>query len=230
MQDYFTNLDIHLLQFKETQDGDRELIDMAFNKKRADHRKEWLRQFEPGTFLDHTIKEVPISDFINKELILFSMADNMRSIPSAIDGLKPSQRKVVFGCFKKNLTKQIKVVSLAANVLESTHYLHGEASLQQTITALAQDFTGSNNINLLHPQGQFGSRIEGGSDAAACRYIYTFLSPITRSIYHPDDDNILEYLDHDGSRIEPQWYIPVLPMILINGADGIGTGKKIDGR
>lgn len=102
---------------------------------------------------------LPISDFVNKELILFSMADNIRSIPSVADGLKPGQRKVLFGCFKRNLTKEIKVAQLAGYVSEQTAYHHGEQSLTSTIVGLAQTFVGSNNINLLDPNGQFGTRL-----------------------------------------------------------------------
>ena len=97
-----------MIPFATTQEGDRELIDLAFSKKKADERKEWLRQFRPGTYLDHNVDEIPYSDFINKELILFSMADNIRSIPSVADGLKPGQRKVIWGCFKRKLKKEIK--------------------------------------------------------------------------------------------------------------------------
>ena len=97
-------------------------------------------------------------------------------------------------------------------------------SLAGTIVGMAQNFTGSNNINLLVPSGQFGTRLMGGKDAASARYIFTRLSPLARAIYHPDDDALLEYLDDDGVSIEPRHYIPVLPMVLVNGAEGIGTG------
>lgn len=102
-----------------------------------------------------------ISDFVNKELILFSMADNIRSIPSVADGLKPGQRKVMFACFKRNmkLGDDVKVAQLGGYIGEQTQYHHGEASLYSTITGLAQNYVGSNNINLLEPNGQFGTRI-----------------------------------------------------------------------
>lgn len=83
---------------------------------------------------------------------------------------------------------------------------------------------GSNNINLLTPSGQFGTRRMGGKDAASARYIFTKLEPIARAIFHPDDDDLLNYLNDDGASIEPEYYVPVIPMILVNGADGIGTG------
>ncbi|ORY32816.1 DNA topoisomerase [Naematelia encephala] len=223
-QKYFSDLDKHRLSFETIKEEERVLIDMAFNKKKADDRKEWLRQFKPGTFLDHDVSSVPISDFVNKELILFSMADNIRSIPSVADGLKPGQRKVLFGCFKRNLTKEIKVAQLTGYVSEKTAYHHGEASLNMTIVGLAQSFVGSNNVNLLDPNGQFGTRIAGGKDAASARYIFTNVSRITRTIFHPADEGLLNYLTDDGMGIEPEVYLPTVPMVLINGADGIGTG------
>ncbi|WWD17171.1 hypothetical protein CI109_101609 [Kwoniella shandongensis] len=223
-QKYFSDLDKHRLAFETMKDEDRQLIDMAFNKKKADDRKEWLRQFRPGTFLDHDINSLPISDFVNKELILFSMADNIRSIPSMADGLKPGQRKVLFGCFKRNLTKEIKVAQLGGYVSEKTAYHHGEQSLYSTIVGLAQNYVGSNNINLLDPNGQFGTRLAGGKDAASARYIFTNIPRITRAIFHPADDGLLNHLVEDGMTIEPEYYLPTVPLVLINGADGIGTG------
>lgn len=152
------------------------------------------------------------------------MADNMRSIPSVADGLKPGQRKVMYGCFKRNLKKEIKVAQLGGYVSENTAYHHGEQSLTATIVGLAQKFVGSNNINLLEPNGQFGTRMQGGKDAASARYIFTNTSAMTRAVFHPADDPLLTYLVEDGQRIEPEYYLPTVPLILINGADGIGTG------
>ncbi|KAK9243853.1 DNA topoisomerase [Lipomyces tetrasporus] len=223
-REYFHQLDRHLKEFHAIQDGDRDLIDLAFSKKKADERKEWLRLFKPGTHLDPTLPKVPIADFINKELILFSMADNIRSIPSVLDGLKPGQRKVLFGCFKRNLKTEIRVAQLAGYVSEQSAYHHGEQSLIQTIVSMAQDFVGSNNLNLLLPNGCFGTRATGGKDASAPRYIFTELTPLTRKIFHADDEPTLNYLTDDDKKIEPEWYLPVLPMLLVNGADGIGTG------
>ena len=223
-QSYFRDLDRHLKEFHVMQDSEAELIELAFAKKKADERKEWLRQFKPGTFLDHSSAKISYTDFINKELILFSMADNQRSIPSVVDGLKPGQRKVLYTCFRRNLKKDMKVVELAGLVSGMTAYHHGETSLQQTIVGLAQTFVGSNNINCLEPSGNFGSRLQGGSDCASARYIYTRLSPFARKIFHPADEPLLTYNEDDGKKIEPEVYMPVVPMVLVNGADGIGTG------
>ncbi|KAK6336595.1 DNA topoisomerase 2 [Orbilia javanica] len=223
-KEYFSDLDKHLKEFHSMKLEERGLIDMVFSKKKIEERKEWLRQYRPGVYLDHSIEKISYDDFINKELILFSMADNIRSIPSAIDGLKPGQRKVLFGCFKKKLSKEVKVQSLAGYVLDHTHYQHGDVSLAQTIIALAQTFVGSNNVNILEPIGNFGSRLGGGKDAASARYISTMLSPFARALFPAADDAILEYNFEDGDKIEPNWYAPVLPLILMNGSDGIGTG------
>ncbi|QLL31396.1 hypothetical protein HG536_0B02590 [Torulaspora globosa] len=221
---YFSDLDRHLKKFHALESGDKELIELAFAKKKADDRKEWLRQYEPGTVLDPQLTEIPISDFINKELILFSLADNIRSIPNVLDGFKPGQRKVLFGVFKRKMQTDIKVAQLAAYVAEQTAYHHGEPALAQTIVGLAQNFVGSNNINLLKPNGAFGTRATGGKDAAAARYLYTELSKITKKIFHPSDDPLYQYVQEDEATVEPVWYLPIIPMVLVNGAEGIGTG------
>jgi DNA gyrase/topoisomerase IV subunit A len=205
-----------------------DLIDMVFRKDRVEDRKLWLSHVRKDIFLDFTTiskNGLRYSDFINKEYILFSNYDNDRSIPHMMDGLKPSQRKVLFGCFKRKLYKnEIKVAQLVGYVAEHSAYHHGEASLQGTIVSMAQNFVGSNNINLLTPSGQFGTRRMGGSDAASPRYIFTKVESIARAIFHPDDDDLLNYLNDDGSSIEPEFYVPVIPMSLCNGAEGIGTG------
>ena len=223
-QTYFRDLDRHLKEFHTMKDNEVELIELAFSKKKADERKEWLRQFRPGTYRDISLKEITYTDFVNKELILFSMADNLRSIPSVIDGFKPGQRKVLFACFKKNLVKDMKVGELGGYVGENTAYHHGDVSLQQTIVGLAQTFVGSNNVNCLEPSGNFGSRLQGGSDSASARYIFTRLSPFARRVFKAVDEPLLTYNTDDERKIEPEHYVPIVPMILINGADGIGTG------
>lgn len=223
-QQYFNDLDKHHKEFDTMKDEEAALIELAFSKKKADERKEWLRQFKPGTYLDHNIQKITYTDFVNKELILFSMADNIRSIPSVVDGLKPGQRKVMYACFKRNLKKDMKVAELAGLVGGLTAYHHGEASLQQTIVGLAQTFVGSNNVNLLEPSGQFGTRNQGGSDCASARYIFTRLSPFARKLFHQADEPLLTYNTDDDRKIEPEVYVPVVPLILVNGADGIGTG------
>lgn len=223
-QEYFSRLEKHLKEFHSLQLEDSGLIDLAFSKKKADDRKEWLQGFQPGTYLDSDIKVIPISKFINQELILFSMADNIRSIPCVLDGFKPGQRKVLFGCFKRNLVREMKVAQLAGYIGEKTGYHHGETSLMQTIIGLAQNFIGSNNINLLKPNGGFGTRAAGGKDFSAARYIFTELNEITRKLFNPLDDPLYTYVQDDEQTVEPEWYLPVIPMLLVNGGEGIGTG------
>lgn len=221
---YFSNLCLHLLPFCWKGTTDSEMIDLAFAKSKVNERKEWLTRHVPGTFFNHTEDELNYTNFINKELILFSIADNARSIPNIVDGLKPSQRKVLFACFKRKLKSEVKVAQLAGYVSEHAAYHHGEASLQSTILGLAQNFVGSNNCNLLVPAGQFGTRLQGGKDAASSRYIFTRLAPVARALFPEQDDPLLKYLEDDGLDIEPEWYCPVIPTVLVNGAEGIGTG------
>ncbi|CDJ41830.1 DNA topoisomerase II, putative [Eimeria tenella] len=204
--------------------GDGELIDMAFSKKRAEDRKRWLQGYREGTFVDHSVRELTFSDFVNKELVQFSRYDNERSIPQLVDGWKVGQRKVLFAVFKKNTKAELKVAQLSGYVAEQSAYHHGEQSLQQTIITMAQRFVGSNNLNFLEPVGQFGSRKEGGKDASAPRYIFTKLAPYTRLVFPEADDPLLEYLYEEGQKIEPKYYVPVIPTVLVNGSEGIGTG------
>jgi DNA topoisomerase-2 len=222
-KEYFSHLNTHQVAFQWDVQAD-DMVDMAFAKKRVEDRKLWLLGMEPGTHIDYGRDSVTYNEFINQELILFSHADNERSIPHFMDGFKPSQRKVLFACFKRNLKQEIKVAQLAGYISEHSAYHHGEASLTQTIIGMAQNFVGSNNINLLSPCGQFGTRLMGGKDAASPRYVFTKLEPITRCIFHPDDDALLNYLEDDGQSIEPTYYVPIIPMVLVNGSDGIGTG------
>jgi DNA topoisomerase-2 len=203
-------------------------IDMVFNKKRADDRKEWLEDYDRESYIDTNKPTVSYEDFISKELIHFSKYDCDRSIPNLMDGLKTSLRKILFAAFKKNLTTEIKVAQFTGYVSEHACYHHGEASLNGAIVGMAQNFVGSNNINLLVPSGQFGTRLQGGNDSASERYIFTILNKITRSIFPQTDDNILKYLNDDGTQVEPIFYAPIIPMILINGSKGIGTGFSTD--
>ena len=223
-KEYFKNINIHKIQFSYAGKQDDESIDLAFSKNLANKRKEWLEKTNRTQYIDHSIKTITYSDFVNKELVHFSIEDWARAIPSLMDGLKPSQRKILFSCFKRNLTKDIKVAQLAGYVAEHSAYHHGEASLWQTIINMAQNFVGSKNINLLQPIGQFGSRHLGGKEAASPRYIYTCLNKITRLIFKENDDPILDYLEEEGMKIEPNYYQPILPVVLVNGAEGIGTG------
>ena len=230
---YFTNIEeknIKYLYGEEKVDENTDLlksvqkIELAFDKKRAEERKFWLKSYDKNNIIEQTQKNVHYYDFIDKELIHFSDYDCKRSIPSIVDGLKPSLRKIIFSCLKRNLKKEIKVSQLAGYISEKSAYHHGEMSLYDSIIGMAQDFVGSNNIELLDPKGQFGTRLENGKDSASPRYIFTNLSELAFHLFNPLDNALLEYNEDDGQKIEPIWYIPILPLILINGSIGIGTG------
>jgi DNA topoisomerase II len=212
-----------VVSFVEAQ-GDGTLIDKVFNKTKADERKQWLVQYDRKRYLDVANKSISYHDFIDNELIHFSKYDCDRSIPNVMDGLKISQRKILFSAFKKNLHQEIKVAQFSGYVSEQSGYHHGEASLNGAIVNMAQDYVGSNNLHLLMPNGQFGTRLQGGKDSASERYIYTKLNALTRKIFRKEDDGVLEYLDDDGLSVEPIYYVPIIPMVLVNGALGIGTG------
>ena len=217
-----------IVGFEHTGQESIKAIDMVFNKKRADDRKDWLKDYDRDLYLDTNKPSVTYEEFIGEELIHFSKYDCDRSIPNLMDGLKTSLRKILFAAFKKNLTSEIKVAQFTGYVSEHACYHHGEASLNGAIVGMAQNFVGSNNINLLLPSGQFGSRLKGGEDSASERYIFTQLNRITRAIFPQPDDAILDYLNDDGTQVEPRFYAPIIPMILVNGSKGIGTGFSTD--
>lgn len=219
-KDYFSHLTA--VKFDYTNDSD-EAIELAFNKQRADDRKDWLKTYDRSALIPPGQK-LSYPEFINKDLIHFSYYNLERSIPNVMDGLKTSQRKILYAAFKRKLTHEIRVAQFAGYVSEHTGYHHGEASLNETIIGMAQDFMGSNNIPWLVPQGQFGTRLQGGKDSASPRYIHTYLQPGIRKIIPEADFPVLTYRDDDGLPVEPEWYAPVLPMLLVNGSRGIGTG------
>ena len=208
----------------EWTDKSDDKMNLAFKKDQSDLRNDWLYKYDQNNIIDGSENNIPIEKFVDNELIHFSNSDTLRSIGSICDGLKPSQRKILYCSFKRKLYKEIRVAQLAGYVSENAAYHHGEASLQSTIVGLAQNFVGSNNINILKPNGQFGTRIMGGSDSASPRYIHTELNRIVDLIYPSQDFPILTYNDDDGILVEPKYYVPIIPMVLVNGMKGIGTG------
>jgi DNA topoisomerase-2 len=219
--------DLHEIKYEWDEKTD-ESMNLAFNKKQADDRKKWLSHYDPTLMLLPVENKVSYTSFVNSELIHFSNADNIRSLPHLMDGLKPSQRKILYSCFKRNLREEIRVAQLAGYVSEHAAYHHGEASLNSTIIGMAQNFVGSNNINLLKPMGQFGSRLMGGKDSASPRYIHTYLEDIVKTIFKKEDADLLKYIQDDGYSVEPEYYLPVVPLITLNGTIGIGTGYSTD--
>ena len=226
-QEYFQNL--KTITYVEDENSNTAIV-KAFSKDQADARKEWLKHYDKNNVLKVVDgdNKFSYSEFVDNELIHFSNADNLRSIPDIIDGLKPSQRKVLFAAFEKKIKNDVKVSQFCGYVSERTSYHHGEASLQSTIINMAQNYPGSNNLELLYPSGQFGTRLQNGKDASSPRYIFTRLSELTSIIFNETDNDNLKYLDDDGFTIEPERFVPLLPMILINGTKGIGTGWSTD--
>ena len=237
--EYFENIEDKLVYYtttdedyptvvnKQYNDPVLEAITLAFQKNRADCRKKWLLNYDSNNILINKDNKVSIPHFIHNELIQFSNYDNIRSIPNICDGFKPVQRKILYGCIKKKLFNpkdELKVSQLSGYISSLTSYHHGETSMMMSIINMAQNFIGSNNINLLYPSGQFGSRVMLGSDHASPRYIFTYLNKVTRSIFRDEDDIILKYLNDDGAQIEPEHYYGIIPMVLCNGCTGIGSG------
>jgi len=138
------------------EDNSKESILLAFSKNCINKRKDWLQTYNKNDIVEATERTVEYSKFIHNDLKHFSNYDNIRSIPSVIDGLKPSQRKVLYSGLLKNLINEIKVAQFAGYVSEKSSYHHGEMSLTGAIVGMAQNFVGSNNINLFNPNGMFG--------------------------------------------------------------------------
>jgi DNA topoisomerase-2 len=216
----FTRFNQLKLDYFYKDSGCDESMLLAFEK---DKRKEWLGKYNRDLYIPSTVNKVPFNDMIHKELVHFSIYDNVRSIPNIMDGLKPSQRKIIYYCLQKNITSEIKVAQLSGYVSAETAYHHGEASLQQAIIGLSQDFIGSNNLTLLRPESCFGSRLTG-KDSASPRYIFTHLEKWTSIIFDKRDSECLRYNQDDGKQIEPEYFVPIIPMVLVNGCEGIGTG------
>ena len=221
-KEYFANKKI--VDFVYSGNSSDDIIDKIFNKKRADDRKVWLENYDKAAYLDTNQSAIQFEQFINNEMIHFSTYDCARSIPNMVDGLKISLRKILYSAFKRKLTSEIKVAQFSGYVSEHSAYHHGEASLNGAIVNMAQNYVGSNNINLLLPNGQFGTRLHGGDDSASERYIFTQLNSLTRSIFPDVDDAVLNYLNDDGTLVEPEYYVPIIPFALMNGISGIGTG------
>ena len=222
-KDYFKTMNI--VPYSYSDDMSDDSIELAFNKSMADNRKDWLKTYSRSEIINAKPgQNVLYEDFVHKDLIHFSNYNLERSIPNVMDGLKTSQRKILYSAFKRNLKTEIRVAQFAGYVSEHSGYHHGEASLTEAIVAMAQDFVGSNNIAWFVPEGQFGTRLQGGKDSASPRYIHTFLQPYIAQLVPADDLDCLVYRDDDGTPVEPEWYAPILPMLLVNGSRGIGTG------
>ena len=220
-----------IVQLTKDDKADKMMVNI-FDKEHTEFRKKWLTTYKPRTdfpeIKDYSTEEENVTDFLNLELINFSIDDCKRSIPSLQDGLKESYRKILFAAFKRNLRysgKSLKVAQFAGYVAEQSNYHHGEMNLFKTITAMAQRFVGSNNIPYFFNDGNFGDRLENGSNAASARYIFTKLDQWTRFIFREEDDDYLPDRLDDGDKVEKEFYLPIIPTVLVNPTlAGIGTG------
>jgi DNA topoisomerase-2 len=221
---------IDFFQSYKSEDLSDLAIMMGFSGKLADIRKGWITTYlqrKANGTINYELNEQPkmnYFDFITHKFVEYSVDNVDRSLPNLLDGLKISQRKILYICLKFSILKEIKVAQLSGRVAEYSDYHHGEVSLAEAIICMAQNYVGSNNINLLVPEGQFGSRVKNGNDSASPRYIHTYLNNITSMIFNKEDEYLYEYMDSDGTPIEPVYYTPIIPMILVNGSVGIGSG------
>ncbi len=249
-KDLFVNPQIlkydYLPQSEDPESTDDDYMKLAFHKKESQKRKGWITRdmiklydnnFDEINVDEDDVKEffdyqsegiIDLSTFIDRQLVLFSREDLKRSLPCVFDGLKISNRKILYTCLSHNIDKPVKVIILSGKVIEVSQYHHGDASIQGAITAMGQNYVGSNNISLLYPKGQFGSRISNGNDAASARYISTCIRPITKILFSKYDTPLLKYTIVDNKQAEYETYLPILPILLINGSKGIGTGFSSD--
>lgn len=215
-----------VVQFVKDAKADQHLH-LVFSKHTSQERKQWLETFSSQEYRVPE-NEYPISTFLDQDHLRFSLDDCRRNLPHVFDGLKLSQRKILYAVFRKPLlpsNKSMKVAQLAGYVAEVSNYHHGEQCLYDTITRMAQDFVGSQNIPLLQKDGQFGSRLHLGKDAANGRYIFTKMHNYTRLLFPQEDDDLLPYTLDDGEKVEPDYYLPILPLFFLNGCKtGIGSG------
>lgn len=249
----FKEISRELLCFSEEESW--KTIRMVMDKKYADDRKQWMGESVGYKELNIDQDMITIDEFINHSFIEYCFANVVRAIPFFGDGLKVTERKIIWQMlkkwgigFQKNDHKSVllpinsiikpgvqemnkshktsyKVSQFASSVGEHTEYHHGEASLVGTIYSYTHDFPGSNNIPLMLPDALCGSRDKGGKDYVQPRYGYVLPNwRLLPFIFHKQDTLILEMQEEDNKEIEPKFLLTVVPLGVINGAEGIGTG------
>lgn len=221
--------DERLVTVENDEDIDKSMT-LAFHRDKRDERKHWILNWIERTDVDSMVNQ-PISLFINHEFIRFSKMNLKRSIPKIFDGYKESQRKIICGAHKYfnigPINKQYdeeRLGILDGYIISKLKYHHGDGILSDAIVKMAQNFVGTNNINVFEPEGQFGTRMDGGQSAGASRYLNTFPSKIFPYIFHIDDQPLLKYMEDENKLIEPEYYHQVVPLVLINGCRGMATG------
>lgn len=163
-----------------------------------------------------------ITDFYEKDVPAFASYDNLRKI-NGIDGLKLSQRKIIWTAFKRCYGEWLKTDTMCAQTQIDTNYIHGAANLEVVIDNMAANYVGSNNYALLvGNSGGFGCRISPRPSAG--RYTRVKLSEISKKLFLPIDNEILEKQFFEGQYIEPKFLVPVFPILFLNGSSGMSTG------
>ena len=169
----------------------------------------------------HSMDAVPLEKLVKDEYRTYQIYTLMdRAIPYMQDGLKPSQRRILYTLFRNQSKGLVKVSSLTGLVL--TLHPHGPASVESSIVNLAQDYTFSNNYPLIDKKGYFGERME--TQAAAARYIECKLGEVAKVLLFDDMNQVEMIPNYDEKVMEPVSFLPKLPIMLLNGAEGIGTG------
>lgn len=161
-----------------------------------------------------------ITEFFNKDYVDQASYDNLRKIASLVDGQKNASRKVLYTVLEKNIKEKLKVSQMNSKMAEFAEYLHGDAS--GVICNLAQDFPGTNNIPLLQKKGNFGTRFS--QEPSAPRYIYAYGTDQFFNLFKKEDMPILKQQYFEGQQIEPMYYVPSLPILLVNGSEGVSSG------
>ena len=198
--------------------------------KEPDLRKNELKH--GITDIDNNINKRSCTVHLKVHTKAFQLDNIKRKLPCIYDGLNPARRKVLCGSIKKFTSDKMetKVFQLSGYIAETMNYHHGSASLEKTIINMAQDYVGANNIPLLLPLSQFGSRFSGGKDHGAARYIKTTLNrKLVSALFRRDDDYILEYNKDEGQINEPIYYCPIAPYVLLESLEVPATGWKYAG-
>lgn len=226
-KEYFKSSKKHTVNIVFKDECCHTILSESYGDAFSNKRKDMIQNIKFDSFVNYENSQVSVHDFCSNELVHFSYANIVRTIPG-FDGLKPGQRKTLYTVFNDKTIKKYKVAELAAQVTGFAAYHHGEASLQETIACMTQQYCGANQIRYLEALSQSGTRHDDRKVHAQPRYMNTKLSEITRLIFVESEDSVLEQLEEDGKFVEPRCYAGTIPMILINGTKGIGTGYSTE--
>ena len=223
-KEFFSDFENNLIDFLYENEFDDDLINIAFDPKKFEERKQWLQNYEPNNiFIEYNNHSISYKNFINKELILYPIYDNLKAIPSLCDELRPSQRKILYSLFQLNLNEEKTISELINYIKEISLYSYGEESLIKTIIFMSQNCINSNNINLIEGKGELDTIYKENKNIDNYKLISIKLNSITKYIFNRYDSGLINYKSEYGKIIEPDWYMPIIPLILVNGAEGIGT-------